>query len=187
MISLLVSSCDKSFNYKYQEKPQLISCAGADAELLNEALYTFFDDISSYYQAKFIGKNGKIGTFEAYSNFIYVGAMGTADYKNIATAHTLNVLSKLRQEKELWNKVGDSSKLNYQSKFVTCLIERIENNEMKTTLKSLIKVNFLSPKIMAERFRVSNREALEDPNYAMFVALDTYYRYLLDIDHSIKK
>lgn len=181
---LAASSCNEPFEYKYKDRAQWVKCEGADALLLNEALYSFFDDISLYYREKFGGRNGEIGTLEAYASFIYDGAMGTSDFKNIASEHTVRILSKLKNEKQLWNMNSEESHLNYQSEYVSCLIDNIENVDMKTTLNSLKKVNYLNPKIMADRFRINTMEAIEDQNYAMYIALDTYYQHLLDIDFS---
>jgi hypothetical protein len=183
-VALITSGCNDSFEYKYQEKANWVKCEGADALLLNEALYSFFDDITLYYREKFGGRNGEIGEVEAYASYIYDGAKGTSDYKNIASEHTIRVIEKLKNEKQLWNVSSEGIKLNYESAYVSCLIENVENTDMKKTLKSLKKVNYLSPTIMADRFRINTKEAVEDQNYAMYVVLDTYYQRLLNIDFS---
>ncbi len=187
IILLASSSCNKPLEYKYQDKPQLINCPGADSKLLNEAFYSFYDDITTYYRTKFKGSNDGMSTLKAYANFIYTGAMGEAEYKDIASEHTIKIIEKLKKEKQLWTKESTNSNLNYNSEFVACLFSNIKNNDFKTTILSLKEVSYLSPKILAERFRTSTQEAQDDPNYGMYIILDTYYQYLMGLDLSSVK
>ena len=178
----LVSSCDESFQFKFQDRPELVSCEGANGQLVNEALYSFFDDITTYYRKKDTIENEGMSTMEAYANFIYSGSLGEADYKNIVSDHTRKIVKQLKKDQELWTDDSPYSKLNHHSEFVSCLFSKMENEDLKATLLSLREINSVSPKMLAERFRTTTGDALKDPNYGMYIALDTYYQHLLDLD-----
>jgi hypothetical protein len=180
---LIVSACNEPLAYKYDDKPMQVSCSGANEKLLNEALYSFFDDITVYYRTKSNDPSeGGMSTYEAYANYVYSGALGDADYKNIVSEHSKNVMNELRKETQLWDKKPAMSNLNYNSEFVNCLIENFKDKDMATTIQALNTANSLTPKLMADRFRLTIKAALEDPNYGMYIALDTYYQYLFDLE-----
>ena len=139
---LIASSCNESLEYKYNDKPMQVSCSGANEKLLNEALYSFFDDITVYYRTKSNDPSeAGMSTYEAYANYIYQGALGDADYKSIVSEHTKNVMNELRKETQLWDKKPAMSNLNYNSEFVNCLINKIKDKDMVTTIKALNTAN----------------------------------------------
>jgi hypothetical protein len=180
---LITSSCKKPLEYKYNDKPMQVSCSGANEKLLNEALYSFFDDVTVYYRTKSREQfDSGLSTYEAYATYVYDGSLGIADYKNIASEHTKNVMNELRKETQLWHKKSAMSNLNYNSEFVNCLIVNIKDKDLSATIQALNDINSLTPRVMADRFRLNVRAALEDPNYGMFIALDIYYQYLFDLE-----
>ncbi len=159
-----------------------VSCAGANDKLLNEALYSFFDDITVYYRTKSNDPSQSgMSTYEAYANYVYNGALGQADYESIVSNHTKNVMNELRKETQLWDRKPAMSNLNYNSEFVNCLISNIKDKDMALSIQALNSANSMTPKLMADRFRLSIKAALVDPNYGMYIALDTYYQYLFDL------
>tara|TARA_R110000772_G_scaffold18985_2_gene53414 strand:+ start:259 stop:846 length:588 start_codon:yes stop_codon:yes gene_type:complete len=180
---LITSACSESLEYKYSDRPMQVSCSGANEKLLNEALYSFFDDITVYYRTKSNDPSESgMSTYEAYANYVYDGALGNADYKNIVSEHSKNVMNELRKESQLWDKKPAMSNLNYNSEFVKCLITNFKDKEMVSTIQTLNTANSMTPKLMADRFRLTIRAGLEDPNYGMYIALDTYYQYLFDLE-----
>jgi len=181
-IFIFVTACEKSMVYKYKDKPMLVTCTGADAQLMSEALYSFFDDITVYYRNIDAPLNEGLSAQEAYANYIYKGANGEADYANIVSDHSRKIIKELKKDKRIWNMEGAYSNLNYSSEFVTCLFSKIRKKEFRVTIQSLQEINSVSPKLLADRIRVSTRDAFEDPNFGMYIALDTYYQYLLDIE-----
>ena len=183
ILILVSSACTESLDYKYDNKPIQVTCQGANEKLVNEALYSFFDDITVYYRTKSNDPSDSgMSTYEAYANFVYGGALGEADYKNIVSLHTRNVMKALKEETQLWDKKPAMSNLNYDSEFVKCLIGNFKDKDMTTTIEALISANSLTPKLMADRFRMTIKPALDDPNYGMYIALDTYYQYLFDLE-----
>ena len=180
---LLASACTESLEYKYNDKPMQVSCTGANEKLLNEALYSFFDDITVYYRTKSNDPSQSgMSTYEAYANYSYAGAIGDADYKSIVSQHSRNVLKELKKETQLWDKKPAMSNLNYNSEFVNCLIENFKDKDMATTIQALNTTNSMTPKLMADRFRRTVKAAMDDPNFGMYLALDTYYQYLFDLE-----
>lgn len=173
-------SCEEPLEYKFQNREQLIDCHGVDNKLVHEALYSFEDDIASYYNNSL--EPGFLNYDYGYARYIYKGALGEADYKKIVSNYSIKVLKRLLQEKELWNKTTGESKLNYNCEFVNCLINNIKNKDIKKTLLSNREVNSLNPKILADVYRRNIRDAHTDKYFAMFLALDTYYQYIIDID-----
>ncbi len=184
IISVLIfcSGCEETIKYKHQDKPSLVKCQGADSQLLNEAMYSFFDDITVYYRKKDSPQNLGISTLEAFANYIYTGALGEADYKNIVSEHSKQIVKLLKEDKRLWNMGRTYSNLNHNSEFVSCLIHNIKDDDLKTSILSLKEINSVSPKLLADVFRIHTRNALEDPNYGMYIALDTYYQYLMNLE-----
>lgn len=176
-----ITSCSKPFPYKYQSEVQSIDCPNIDSKLIHEALYTFKNDISKYYLKEIQEKDYLDFSF-SYDQYIYRGAKGNVFYKEIASTHTLLVLNELKKEKNLFIKVKEKSILNYQLDFVQCLINNIENEEIRTKILNLIDVDYLSPSVMAENYRKTTIDANNDPNYLLFVSLDTFYRRLLELE-----
>ena len=176
-----ISSCSKPFPYKYQEKEQSIKCSNIDSQIIYEALYSFKEDISRSYLRE-IQEKDYFNFSHSYAQYIYKGAMGDVNYIEFASPHTLKVFKELVKEEGLFIKQEGKSNLNYNHDFVICLINNFENKEMKNKILSLIDVNYLSPEIMAENYRITTTDADTDPDFLMFIALDTYYQRFLDLD-----
>ncbi len=176
-----LSSCSKPFPYKYQNEEQVINCSNNEAKIMNEALYAFKEDISRYY-LKEIQEKEYLNFSYSYAQYIYGGAKGTVFYKEIASPHTLKVYNELLKQDALFIKRKGKSNLNYKNEFVKCLINKFKNEAMKNKLLNLIDVAYLSPGVMAENYRVAAADAETDPNFLLFIALDTFYQRLLELD-----
>ena len=176
-----IFSCTESFPYKYQDKEQVIECSQIDSKLIHEALYSFQNDISRHYLKEIQEKEYLNFTF-SYNQYIYRGAKGNLDFKEIVSPHTLLIVNELKKEEDLFIKVSGKNTLNYQNEFVKCLINNIKNEEIKNKMINLIEVNYLSPDVMAENYRATTFDTKTDFDYLMFIALQTYYQRLLDIE-----
>jgi len=174
-------SCSEPFPYKYQNEQQVIDCQNIDSKIMNEALYAFKEDISRYYLKEFQEKDYLVFLY-SYEQYIYRGAKGNVFYNEIASPHTLKVFNELVKQQDLFIKRKGKSNLNYNNEFVKCLINNFKNEDMKNKILELIKVDYLSPDVMAENYRVASGDAETDPSFLMFIALDTYYQRLLDLD-----
>lgn len=177
-------SCGDQLEYKYQDNELSIDCKEIDINLMKEALYSFENDIASFYNNENYSPGARIYYQFGYANFIYTGATGEANFKNIVSPHSLSILSELRKEPNLFIKKEGASNLNYDHEFTQCLINQIKNTEIKDKIKTLLSVNFLTPKNMAEFYRVNIEDTNTDKHFALFIALDTYYQYLIDLEES---
>lgn len=182
---LFVVSCQQKPNieYKYQDKPEVVDCPGINSELIHEALYSFEFDLGTAYNYRRYMPSMPVFFQNGYASFIYHGSEGNADYKRIASPHTVKVFNELLKIEGLWDLDNERSHLNYNHEFVECLLSNIKNDDIKNTIASLREINSMSPKMMAEPYRRYVGSAYSDDKYfAMYVALDTFYQYLVDED-----
>ena len=186
MILMLVSSCKEHIQYKYQDQVRVVTCTGADSDLMHEAYYSFLDDIYEYTKKNELNPDF-ITTYYSLAQYIFRGAMGELNYLNIASPHTVELAKKLKKEQDLWNMDSNNSNLNYHNEYVNCLIENIKNEEIKLKITALRDTNSLSPMILAEIYRINIIDIQTDKYFEMFLSLDTFYQFLMEVDLSQKK
>lgn len=183
-----LTGCNEPINYLYQDKVQKVDCPGLDKALMHEALYSFQEDIGAFYN-KFT--DYAVGStryyMEGYRQYVYFGFSGIAAYNDIVSEHSLEVLEQLRNESDLWINEEGTLKLNYQSEYVSCLLKSIQNEELRQKFQSMLEVDYFSPELIADTMRVNIIEVVQDPYLAMYMALDSYYVYLINRDLSFKK
>ena len=173
---LLTISCSKPLDYKYQGKNLTINCNGIDIDLAKEAYFSFREDLANYPKNK-DPNTGRKNYQYSLAAFVYSGASGDADYYAIASPHTLAILEKLRQDKNIWININ-TGELNYNSEFLSCLINNIDNEDIKVSLNSLKEVNGIHTYSLAEKYRKNISDAETDNYLAMFLTFETYYKYL---------
>jgi len=183
LIIFLLNSCKEPVQYKYQDDVRVVQCEGADIDLMHEAYYSFLYDIYEYYKKNEV-KPEFVNTYYSLAQYIYRGAMGEVDYLVFASSHTLDLVDELKKVEDLWNLDSKKSNLNYNNEFVNCLIENIKNEEIKVTINALRESNALSPMILAETYRINIKDTQTDKYFEMFLAFDTYYQYLMEVDMS---
>ncbi|MCF8274459.1 MAG: hypothetical protein K9I95_11570 [Flavobacteriaceae bacterium] len=182
LLIINVTSCkkEKTFTeFEFTEKPIALICENTNSKLYNEALYSFENDILNFY-----GKNNK-NLLSAYSQFIRLAVYNTANYKGIASEHTLKVFEALKNDSELWDANNTKSHLNYKSDLMTCISQNIANKDLKTTLNALLSTNSMSPKLFGTPLATNYSLALSDKYLASYVAFDLFYAKLFDVDFSI--
>lgn len=167
-------------DYKFADKPQAISCEGLNSKLYNEALYSFEDDILSYYKEK----KQSSALIQAYSQFLRAAIYGRLKFEDLASKHTLDVFEALKNENDLWDATNTKSHINYNGKAINCIANNIKDENLKTTFGALISTNSMSPKLFGTPLMAKYRNALSDKHLALYVALDLYYSKLFDIDLS---
>jgi hypothetical protein len=177
MITFYIS-CDTPMQYKYQEQPKVVECSSDHSDLLHEALYSFEADIDTSYNLGRLPPGAPISVQSAYAKYTYTGARGEANYSEIASAHSRTIYRVLLNETDLYTESKGEVSLDYTHPFVTCLIDKIENSEVKSIMQNLIEANSMSSKIMASLFRINSRDARDDKHFALYLALDTYYKNL---------
>ena len=162
-------------DYKYADKDQVINCEGINNQLLNEALYSFENDISKAYNTK-----NSLG--RAYALFFRNAMTNRARYTEIVSEHTKEVFEALKNEKGLWLEQNPKSRLNYNNEIIDCIGENMKVKDLKTTFNALLSTNSMSPMLYGEPVRASIAQATQDKHLALYIALDFYYANLFNID-----
>lgn len=166
-------SCESkpSFEYQHADKEQVLECTGIDNQLLNEALYTFEDDLLYGYG----GEEKQLPS--SYGRFLFTGFSGTAQYEQFASAHAIKIKEALMSEGVIIEG-GTKSNLNYDHPAVQCILDKIEDKELAQTINALVDTNTMDPKLFNSRMRNFGRNASKNRYEALYVALDTYYQQL---------
>ncbi|GAL67471.1 hypothetical protein [Jejuia pallidilutea] len=168
--------------YKYTEKGIVLNCDKFDLKLLNEALFSFENDILEAY-----GKNGQTGApnlTRAYSQFIRNAMYGRMNYADIVSPHTAKVFEVLKSKQELWDLNNANTKLNYNSSVMACIANNMIDRSLKTTLNALLETNSMSPKLFGPALQSNYGAAIRDKYLSAYVALEFYYGKLFDVDLS---
>lgn len=164
-------------NYKYGEKPEVIACNGL-SKLYNEALYSFENDLLSFYQRT----NPKTTLLEGYSQFIRAAIYGRLKLEDMLSKQSIEVFEALKSEDDLWDATNTKSHLNYKGKALSCIGANIKDDKLKTTFTALISTNSMSPKLFGAPLMSKYRNALNDKYLALYIALDMYYSNIFDVD-----
>jgi len=167
-------------DFKYADKPAAITCEGANSKILNEALYSFEDDIVNHY------KKGKQNyrLDQAYSQVIRNSVFGRLKIEDVVSKHTVSVFEALKNESDLWDANNPKSFLNYHSAAVNCLSKEIQDKALRDTFDALISTNSMSPKLFGAPLVSKYRSLVKDKNLALYVALDLYYAKMFNVDFS---
>lgn len=183
LLFFIAFSCKKesSFSdFKYGDKLVAFNCEGVNTKLLNEALYSFENDIVNHYKKG--RQNYRLD--QAYSQIIRNSVFGRLKLEDIVSKHTVNVFQALKNEDDLWDANNTKSHLSYNSTVIDCVSKNIQDQSLKTTLDALISTNSMSPKLFGTPLASKFRNALSDRNLAMYIALDLYYAKMFDVDFS---
>lgn len=168
-------------NYNYSNKGIVVNCDNFDLKLLNEALFSFEDDILKYFKEN----RPETNINSAYSQFINNVIYGRAAFVDIASPHTIKIFEVLKSKKNLWRPTNNTSKLNYDSNLVTCITENINNTALKTTLEALLSTNSMSPKLFGPAIQSNYGAAISDKYISTYIAFDFFYAKLFDVDVSL--
>ena len=183
ILALSFAGCEESIEYKYLDKPQSVNCPGIDSQLMHEALYSFQEDIAAFYNEHTDYRQGtKSYYMEAYMQYVFFGFSGGARFQEIVSDHSLKILEKLREVPGLFIQKEGRWELNYEHEYVQCLFTSIEDEDLRTQFDSMLKVDYLTPQIIADLMRVNVQKIIQDPYLAMYMSLDAYYQYLADLD-----
>lgn len=164
--------------YKYSEKGIVLNCEKFDLKLINEALFSFEDDILKAY-----GQNNPNLT-RAYSQFIRNAIYGRVKYADVVSPHSAQIFEVLKSRSELWSVDNPSTKLNYNSSVIECISNNMLDKSLKTTFDALIETNSMSPKLYGPALQSNYGAAIRDKYLSAYVALEFYYGKLFDVDLS---
>ena len=165
-------------DYKYQDKPLVIACDGVNSKLYQEALYSFEDDLIKYYEKS----SQKRTLIQAYSQLLRNSIYGKMKYEDVISEHTLKVFEALKNEEGLWDLNNAKSRLNYNSDIIKCILNNMQDKNLKTTFNALITTNSISPKLFGPPLMSNYRTTLNDKYLTTYIALDLFYAKLFDID-----
>ncbi|WP_157831455.1 hypothetical protein [Confluentibacter flavum] len=165
-------------DYKYADKGLVLNCDGMDSKLINEALFAFEDDISSFYGKTSPNPNLQL----AYAQFMRDALSDKANFSQIATPHTVEVFNVLKTKNDLWNMNNSASNLDYNSPFFNCIANNIQDKNLNTTLHALIKTNSMSPKLFGAPLSSRYVTVLNDKYLAAYFAFDLFYAKLFKVD-----
>ena len=164
--------------YKFSEKGMPVDCDGIDSQLLNEAIFSFEDDIYTFFMSRSPNPNLAL----TYAQFISTTNNDRVNYAEILTPHTVEIFEVLKTNAELWNINNSANNLNYNSDFFNCVSNNIRDNNLKTTLQSLLKTGSMSPKLFIAPLSARYSQALNDKYLAAYIAFDLFYAKLFDVD-----
>ncbi|MBX2826675.1 MAG: hypothetical protein KTR22_00835 [Flavobacteriaceae bacterium] len=181
LLTITLIGCEEPMDYKYADKPFSVNCSSSDKALLREALYSFQEDIAHYFKDPDVRSGSNSAYIQGYNNFIFRGLEGSLSYQDIASPYTMAVLEKLRETDGLWDFNRNGTNLNYTGDFMNCVFSNISDQDVRDHFQSLLKVNHLTPEIMAEPMRQRLQQILEDQHLALYLALDGYYQNLLNL------
>ena len=183
LFTLILFNCKNDTalsEYKYADKPIVLNCNNLNAKLYNEALYSFENDILSYYGGAGLNKS----LFRAYSQFIRYAVYNRVNYSELVSEHTLKVFEALKNDQTLWDVNNSKSHLNYSSPLIKCIAENIADKDLQKTFNALLTTNSMSPKLFGVPLLTRNKGAVKDKALASYMAFDLYYAKFFDIDFS---
>ncbi|AUC80907.1 hypothetical protein [Lacinutrix sp. Bg11-31] len=176
VILVTISSCNnsKSIDYKYSENPKLLACDFPNGHLLQEAVYSFENDIIRAYNI-----NNKNFT-KAYSTFLNERQRGKLNVKNIASEHSLKIAKALKESTNLWTETNGKNSLNNSGPLVDCIANNIKDKDIKATYNALLATNSLKPSLILPLLSSSSRFIQADGSLKSYVALEFFYSQLLN-------
>lgn len=183
LLALILFNCknENTFSdYKYADKPVVLTCNNLDTKLYHEALYAFEDDILNFYSKN----NTNTTLVVAYSQFMRNAIYGKINYEDIVSLHTIKVFNALKNDNTLWDANNNKSHLNYNSPLMKCISINIKDKHLKTTFNALLSINSLSPKLFGAPLMTNYRDVINDKYLASYVAFDLFYARLFDVDLS---
>lgn len=166
--------------YKFSEKGIVLNCDEFDLKLLNEALFSFEDDILNAYGTT--GQSSTPNLTRAYSQFIRNAMYGRINYADIVSPHTAKVFEVLKSKQELWDLNNPNTTLNYNSAVISCISNNMIDKSLKATLNALLETNSMSPNLFGPALLSNYGAAIRDKYLSAYVALEFYYGKLFNVD-----
>ena len=163
--------------YKYKGNV-LKNCEGTDSQILNEAIFTFEDDIIKFYT------KSRPSLVKAYSSFVRDAISNRINYQEMVSPHTVKVFNVLKSEPDFWDTTNPNSRLNYNSNIFKCIASNIQSKDLSTTLNALISTNSMSPKLFGPPLISNYSHAVRDKYLSAYMAFDLFYAKLFDVDLS---
>ena len=171
-----LTSCNKNNfnNYKYADKEAVLSCYNDNEKLISEAVYSFEEDLKKTYSS------GNLR--QAYNVFLSRIVSKNFDIKPLVSKHTYEVFKVLKNDKNLWNKEPNASKLNYSSDAMNCILKNLKDKNLETSFNALIKTNTMRPHLLVAPIKKQVSKFETNKKLSAYVALDLFYSKLFNVD-----
>ncbi|WP_417235981.1 hypothetical protein [Bizionia paragorgiae] len=177
-LSLLTCKNEGRITYKYAEQPDLITCDLKNADLYNEAVYSFENDILTQLD------ESNQGLLQAYKKFILLTLYGHLKVEDIASEHSLKLAKQLKKDKQLWMETAGARSLNHEGLLMDCITNTVKDKDLQTTFNALLSTNSLNPRTILTPLRNNPIHLLTDGSVKSFMAFEYYYPALMDIEAS---
>lgn len=173
------SSKKADLDFIYTNQGDVLSCDGIDTALIQEAFYSFENDLTTYYTPS------KPIYSRAYSIFISQALADRVNYSLMVSDHSKKVLEALKQDESLWTNNPDGSKVNFNHPIFECIGENIQDEPLKQTFNALIQTNSMSLRMFGQELRQKTFGMKDDKYLATYVAMELFYGKIYDKDFSI--
>ncbi|MGC6431323.1 MAG: hypothetical protein ACON5F_09805 [Jejuia sp.] len=170
--------------FKFTGKGIVVSCNDFNVKLLNEALFSFEEDILEFYGKTPNAPSNTPNLSRAYSQFIRSAIYGQVKYAEVLSPHSIKVFEVLKSKSDLWEPSNPTNKLNYNNPLIGCIANNILDKDLKTTFSALLETDSMSPKLFGPALQSNYGAAMRDKYLSTYVALEFYYGKLFNVDLS---
>lgn len=156
-------------DYKYTEEIKLLTnCKLQHSDLINEAIYSFENDITQAYNKE--NKN----PLRTYQMFLRALTTKTFEVEEIATAHSLKIAKALKETNYFKN-----GGLNLNSEVSECIFNNIKDKSLNTSLNALKTAESLRPNVVLPTLTNAVRNFGNDKHITAYLALEYFYKDLM--------
>jgi len=160
--------------YQYADQPQTINCSSADSKLLNEALYTFENDIVNFYDAK------QKTVVRAYNAFTRKAVSNKKPaFEEFVSEHSVNI-GKAISATGIFKAGG----LDYNNDLIRCIGDNMAKGDLKTTFNALLTTNSMNKTLYGPALIGQASSMGKDKYLGLYVALEYFYSEINKIDFS---
>jgi hypothetical protein len=181
-LSITLFSCkqEQTFEYKYADQPQVLTCEDIDSKLFNEAYYAFENAVLTHAKNNNRRPNMNITSEYAFRSYI-MRANTNFNISDYVTEETFAVFNSLKKQ-DIW----DGALLKSSAAITECIGNNISNATIKGSFNTLRSVESLSPKLVASTITDNRaiRDQYKDKVLMTYVALDMYYSKFYNTDFS---
>ena len=182
--ALCLLACQNSpkkvdLDFIYTNQGNVLNCDGLDTALIQEAFYSFENDLTSYYTPE------KPIYSRAYSIFVSQALSDRVNYSLMVSEHSKKVLEALKQDESLWTNNPDGSKVNFNHPIFECIGENIQDEPLKETFNALVQTNSMSLRMFGQELRQKTFGMKDDKYLATYVAMELFYGKIYDKDFSV--
>lgn len=180
-LSTLWYSCKtERTELKYQDKPDIIACENMNYALLKEAFYSFENDLYAYAKDSL-----QVDLESAYTRWLYPSQDNTFNIKTLVSPYTVEIFERLKiEEPQLFNLKDPNSNLNYQSTFISCIAQNMNDPDLKTTFNALLNTKSMSPKLFGDALTFNLLKVTRDPYMRYYVVFEYGYGRMFFTDFS---